>query len=336
MPAMIELGETGQLEREIPALGGTGSDFGAESAHITVAFINMMPDSALKKTEHQFAGLFGANIGGRLIDWQKYTIPGLPRSASALLYMRDSYDDLADFWHNPPDAVVVTGTEPKMADLRDEPHWPDLVKLFDWTYQAGIPMLLSCLAAHAAVLHFSGIRRRPLPTKRFGVFDHVQVPGHEMTGELSTRLRVAHSRWNEVAEDDLVSAGYRVLTRSAVAGVDMFTKQSILFCQGHPEYDECTLLQEYRRDVGRYLNGDRALYPPAPEGYFDAAAQDMADDFRRRAEGTRSAALLSSFPYEPLLAGLDTQWHFSAASIVRRWLSRATSPQRQWLSNQAV
>jgi homoserine O-succinyltransferase len=325
MPAMIELGETRQLGHKAATFseaGLTRSDRGAASTYINIAFINMMPDAALKKTEHQFARLFGANVGGREICWQKYAIPEMPRSASALQYMHGSYANFADFWHNPPDAVVVTGTEPKMPDLRDEPHWPELVKLFDWTYQAGVPMLLSCLAAHAAVLHFSGILRRPLPNKRFGVFDHVHTSGREMTDELPLRVRVAHSRWNEVGADELVAAGYKVLTRSAVAGVDMFTKQSVLFCQGHPEYDDCTLLQEYRRDIGRYLNGDRATYPPAPEGYFDAVAQELVDDFRQRAEGTRSPALLSSFPYESLLTGLDARWHLSAAGIVRRWLSR--------------
>ncbi len=321
MPAIMELDGTRPSAHEAPVLDDAALP-GAASAPLTIAFVNMMPDAALKTAEHQFSRLLGEDIDGSTLCWQNYSVPGMPRSPAALQYMRGSYTGLADLWDNPPDAVVVTGTEPKMADLRDEPHWPELVKLFDWTSQAGIPMLLSCLAAHAAVLHFSGIRRQPLPGKRFGVFDHVM-------DNSSVRVRVAHSRWNEVGEDQLVSAGYRVLTRSAVAGVDMFTRQSTLFCQGHPEYDDCTLLQEYRRDIGRYLNGERATYPAAPEGYFDSAAQNMADDFQQRAEVARSPALLPDFPYEALRAGLDARWHLSAAGIVRRWLARAVSPRRQ-------
>ena len=70
----------------------------------------------------------------------------------------------------------------------------------------------------------------------------------------------------------MTACGYRILTRSAVAGVDMFVRQDKsfrLFFQGHPEYEATTLLREYRRDVGRYLRGERDDYPGLPLDYFD-------------------------------------------------------------------
>ena len=328
MHATIELCEAKQLQHEGPAFNESapaGRGRGASSSPIEVAFVNMMPDPALERTERQFAQLLGAEMGGKAIQWRKFALPGVSRSAPALQYLRQFYTDFAELRINLPDTIVVTGAEPKMPDLRDEPYWPELVNLLDWASRAGVPVLLSCLAAHAAVLYFDGIVRRPLATKRSGVFDHVRASDSEMTSGIPFGARVAHSRWNEVGEDALVSAGYEVLTRSQEAGVDMFTKRSVLFCQGHPEYDPVALLREYRRDIGRYLNGDRATYPTTPQGYFDAPAQHAIVEFRRRAEMGRDAALLPSFPYEALRAGLDGGWHLAAADVVRRWLLQAVT-----------
>ena len=70
------------------------------------------------------------------------------------------------------------------------------------------------------------------------------------------------------------------------AGVDAFAKQDgsfFLFFQGHPEYDADTLLREYRRDVARFLGGERDDYPAMPHGYFDAEAARAGRGFRERA-----------------------------------------------------
>ncbi len=63
--------------------------------------------------------------------------------------------------------------------------------------------------------------------------------------------------------------GYLTLTRAPGAGVDMFVKEWLalqVFLQGHPEYDADTLAREYRRDVGRFLAGERADAPAPPAG----------------------------------------------------------------------
>ena len=79
------------------------------------------------------------------------------------------------------------------------------------------------------------------------------------------------AKWNELSEDDLRLCGYEVLTQSPDGGVDAFIKQKgslFVFFQGHPEYDTDALLLEYRRDIGRFLRGERETYPIMPRGYF--------------------------------------------------------------------
>jgi homoserine O-succinyltransferase len=67
------------------------------------------------------------------------------------------------------------------------------------------------------------------------------------------------------------------------AGVDTFVRERrslFLFFQGHPEYDADTLPREYRRDVARFLRGERDSYPDLPKEYFDPITTDMLNAFR--------------------------------------------------------
>ena len=131
--------------------------------------------------------------------------------------------------------------------------------------------------------------RERLAGKLSGVFDCEAAGSHPLLAGPAPLVRVPHSRLNDVPEARLLANGYRVLTRSAAAGVDAFVKEQdggslFVFFQGHPEYDTDSLLREYRRDVGRFLRGEAGAYPQAPQNYCDSAAMFLADDFRTRAK----------------------------------------------------
>ena len=104
----------------------------------------------------------------------------------------------------------------------------------------------------------------------------------------------------------------------------MFVKQRsslFVFFQGHPEYDARTLLREYRRDVGRFLRGEREDYPAMPQGYFHRYATSLLNAFREQALGDRRDDLLASFPMHSLEAALTNAWRPAAVSIYANWLS---------------
>ena len=147
-----------------------------------------------------------------------------------------------------------------------------LAELIDWAEHNTISTIWSCLAAHAAVLHLDGIGRRPLADKRFGVFECTRVADHPLMAGAGRvcrcRIRAGTSSlealWRHAATTSPHALGD--------AGVDTFVKQGkslFVFFQGHPEYDARALLREYRRDVGRFLRGERETYPAMPHGYFD-------------------------------------------------------------------
>ena len=224
-----------------------------------------------------------------------FSLPELPRSEAGRSHISQHYEDISELWTSHLDGLIVTGTEPRAPALADEPYWPTLTKLVDWADDHAISTIWSCLAAHAAVLHLDGIRRRAFREKLSGVFDCTKAADHAIVDGAPSRWRVPHSRYNELPEDALASSGYRILSRLPGTGADMFVKQRktlFLFVQGHLEYDPGALLREYRRDVRRFLAGERDSYPEMPCGYFDEDAAAALAAFRRQALGNRSVDLL--------------------------------------------
>ncbi len=301
---------------------GTASELRAANC-ITVGLINNMPDAALDATERQFIDLLRASTDKTVVRLLLFSIPEIPRAATTRQELAERYRDIAELWDSHIDGLIVTGTEPRAKNLRDEPYWNTLSRVVDWARDNTTSTIWSCLAAHAAVLHTDGIERRALAGKLFGVFDCQPAASHPMTSDAAAGLRVPHSRYNDLPEQALAACGYRILTRSADAGVDMFARQDKsfhLFMQGHPEYEASTLLREYRRDVSRYLRRERDDYPALPQGYFDGEAAAIVAAFRERALTDRREHLIASFPMEPLQAGLDSPWRPCAIGIYTKWV----------------
>jgi homoserine O-succinyltransferase len=290
---------------------------------LTIGLLNNMPDAALCTTERQFGDLLRAAAGDTDIDLRPFALDGVARGERASAMMAGRYQPAAAMADAGLDGLIVTGNEPRAADLAAEPYWPALTAVIDWTQEAGVPTLWSCLAAHAAVLHLDGIRRRPLPAKLSGVFTSDIIRADPLLDGVAAPFVTPHSRQNGLSEADLLRRDYRVLTCSAAAGVDAFVRRGpalALFLQGHPEYDADTLLREYARDVGRFLRGERPVHPGTPAGYFDTATEDLLADL---AETSRRAPHQDRLPRyaEALAAALPTRtWLPSAMLIYRGWL----------------
>jgi homoserine O-succinyltransferase/O-acetyltransferase len=297
-----------------------------------VALINNMPDPALEDTELQFFDLLDAASGATPVYVRLYSLTGVPRTDRGQRHLNSFYFEFDDLWKTPLDGVIITGTEPRYPDLRNEPYWNLLAELFDWAARNTNSTILSCLAAHASVLHFDRIPRHRLADKQFGVFEAAKNCDHPLMNGIKDGLQLPHSRWNEVRADELSAADYSVLTSSELAGVDVFVKkirQSLfLHFQGHPEYSSETLFKEYRRDIKRFLRGERETYPTMPYGYFDDVAGQILEAFQQKAVADRREAMMSAFP-ETVVKGLQNAWHSSAVLIYSNWLQYLASERAQ-------
>src|ERR1700733_7348356 len=291
---------------------------------LTVGLINNMPDSAFEATESQFRTLLNGAANGPL-ELRLTGLPEVPRADEAAAHMAAQYWPLEDFLADPPDALIVTGTEPLAADLRAEPYWDRFIRLVDLSRSRGLPSVWSCLAAHAAVLHLSGIERKRLGQKCFGVFEHSVAQQHPLMSEITAPLATPHSRWNDLPVAKLRSAGYTILSECPQIGANVFVAQQdraqMVFLQGHPEYLSDTLLKEYRRDIGRYVRARQSFYPPLPHGYFSAASVALLEDFRKRAEADRRPQIMADFPESTVRADLVPTWRTGTVQLYRNWLA---------------
>jgi homoserine O-succinyltransferase/O-acetyltransferase len=307
--------------------GRTFSELNAANC-VTIGLVNNMPDTAFEATERQFVELIREAAPERVVLLKLFVIPEVPRGEGTRRALAGKYRDIAQLWDTPLDGLIVTGTEPRAKNLKDEPYWESLSAAVDWARDHTSSTIWSCLAAHAAVLHSDGIERRALPEKQFGVFDCRLAADHPMTQHFPEPLWVPHSRYNDLPEEALVSSGYKILTRSAVAGVDAFAKQDgsfFLYFQGHPEYDADTLFREYRRDVARFLGRERETYPALPQNYFDDVATALAEAFAERAIADRRgervhSELMADFPKTALETGLQNSWRPAALGVYEKWV----------------
>jgi homoserine O-succinyltransferase len=311
----------------MPVLIGNGS-YPPAGHCLEIGLVNSMPDAALEATERQFIDLIDAAAGDATVRLRFFSLPDVPRTARGQRHVSNSYLGIGDLWDGRLDALIVTGTEPRAPALPDEPYWPALAELIDWAEHNTISTIWSCLAAHAAVLHLDGVARHALADKCFGIFDCAKAGDHPLLAGVPSRLPVPHSRWNELHEAELVAFGYDILARSEKAGVDSFARQGrslFVFFQGHPEYDAASLLGEYRRDVGRYLRGERETFPAMPKNYFDTATAGLLAAFRARARMDRREELLADFPLAAAERSLTNVWRPSAALIYRNWLAQISA-----------
>ena len=306
--------------RRVASVGGRGG----RDASVRIALINNMPDTALEDTELQFFDLLDAASDDLPVFLKLYSLTGVPRSDRGMRHLNSYYSGIDTLWNSECDAVIMTGTEPRQPNLRQEPYWSTLANVLEWAERNTVSTVLSCLAAHAGVLHSDGIERRPLGDKQFGVFDFAKANDHALTGRTGQTVRFPHSRWNEVQAGALTSCGYTVLTQSDEAGVDCFVKMKkkslFVHFQGHPEYGERTLLKEYRRDIRRFLRGERETYPAMPRGYFSEEGTRQLCAFREAALADPNEERMVVFPENAVVNALQNRLRSSAGCIYGNWL----------------
>ncbi len=317
----------GEASARSPAVSGQPAGTGAASS-VVIGLINNMPDSALEGTETQFSALLRAASEPLHIRLRYSSLPEVARGPRARARIDEGYWALPDLLQRPLDALIVTGTEPRAGSLRAEPYWDRLVEILEFAEAHTISSVWSCLAAHVAVLHLDGIERRRRPQKLCGVYEHAVLGGHPLTAGLVGPLPTPQSRWNDLPLDALVDAGYTIISQSPDTGADSFVKAGrslLVFFQGHPEYEDRTLLKEYQRDVSRLVSGQQDRYPTLPVGYFDVQARALLSDFEQQVVAGQLADPLAAFPFTTVAASLVNNWSVPAARVYANWLNLIAS-----------
>lgn len=292
-----------------------------------IGLLNIMPDAALEATERQFFRLVGACNQIAQFHVHPFTIEGLERGPEALAHIEKYYESFQQIKQDGLDALIISGANVTHDHLQDEAFWQPLTEVFEWAKQNVTSILCSCLATHALIQHCYGVERTRLPAKRWGVYSHKVVDrAHPLIAEINTRFDVPHSRFNEVFQSAMKQHGLKVLVASEEAGVHLAVSPDgfrIVYFQGHPEYDDISLLKEYKREVLRFYSGERDDYPPYPEHYFDNEGQALLADYAEHVKNAKQNGLaLQAMPEEQIIPHLDNTWRDTAKAVFNNWLGK--------------
>ncbi len=295
---------------------------GGQRAPIEIAFVNNMPDAAFLATQAQFRRLLDAGAGPQSFHMRFYLLPGVERSEILKQQLHHSYEDIEALYARGADAVVVTGSEPRAHSFKEEPYWRYFLRLVQWARDNTVSALWSCLAAHAAAHALDGVERVRGAAKTSGVFSFETAGDDWLTAGAPAEFLVPHSRYYGLRAEDLQRHGYTLSTLSQSVGVDAVWRREpsvFLLLQGHPEYDAETLCREYRRDVLRFLNGERATYPDAPQGYFADGTLDEIERLRLSilAGDKHGEAMLNEILGS---AKYLSDWSANAVNLYRNWI----------------
>ena len=308
----------------------SSSEIVGASSQLTCAFVNNMPDGAFDATERQYLGLLEEAAGPTELEMRRYSMAGVPRGELTSARISEEYFPLANIYLEPPDFLIVTGSNPIELHIEDELYWDDLFELLTWSRHHVTSTLLSCLSAHAALTMYDDIARVRLPTKCTGVFSQDVDVTHSLTTGLESKVELPHSRWNSVPQEALENAGYDVVVRSDTTGWGVATRREgehqLVLVQSHPEYDPSSLLREYRRDAGRYVHHERDELPYLP--YHCASPEDWESLERTHNEiidGDRDPLLIDEYPFDEVAARAPWPWRAMALRFYSNWV-RGPSP----------
>ena len=285
-----------------------------------VGLLNMMPDASLKATERQFLRLLGDSNQIVQIYVHLFTLPSISRDSKTQIWINEYYESFESIKTHGLDALIISGATPYSDDLEKEVFWPELTEVIEWAKINVTSTLCACLASHAVIQYCYGIKRKKLEHKKWGVFEHrLSKNTHPLTRHINSRFDVPHSRFNQISSQQLATAKIIPLIQSEQADLHLAVSPDgfrLVFFQGHPEYDACSLLKEYKREVESWRKGERADYPPFPENYFNQAVRQKLNEFRNKLEVQENV----DWPESWLMENVDNTWRDTTLSIFSNWL----------------
>jgi len=270
LPAM------GILESENIFVMGESRAIHQDIRPLRVAILNLMPTKIV--TETQLLRLLGNSplqVEVELLHMESHDSRNTPPE-----HLLEHYSTFADVREKKFDGLVVTGAPVEQMPFEEVDYWPELVELMDWARAHVYSSLFICWGAQAALYHYHGVPKYPLPEKMFGVFEHgVSVRHERLTRGFDDVFYAPHSRHTEVRREDVLAAPDLVLlSESAEAGVYIVLSadRRNVFVTGHSEYDPLTLQGEYVRDVSK------GLPIGVPRNYFPGDDPAKAPEVRWR------------------------------------------------------
>ncbi|MDR1090345.1 MAG: homoserine O-succinyltransferase [Prevotella sp.] len=238
---------------------------------LRVLILNLMPIKIM--TETDLIRLLSNNplqVEVEFLKLKTHTSKNTPEEHLSMFYKE--FDEIKEDFY---DGMIITGAPVELLDFEEVYYWEEISSIFDWARVHVTSTLYICWAAQAAMYHFHGVKKVPLPEKMFGVFKHVV---HDKRFPLfrgfDDEFYIPHSRHTTVMRDDILKHDeLKILSESDDSGVGIVTSRGgrEFYLTGHSEYAPYTLHNEYVRDVEKemdikkplnYYKNDNPANPP--------------------------------------------------------------------------
>lgn len=229
---------------------------------IEIAIVNLMPTKI--ETETQLIRLLAntpLQVNLTLVRTASYK--GTNVSGDHLERFYKTFDQIKD---NRYDGMIITGAPVETLDFNDVLYWNELKEIMDFADKKVTSTIYICWGAQAALYHYFGIGKNPLPEKLFGVFkNHAVTQFDPLLKGLNDTFSIPHSRHTSIDEKAVrENKKLIVVAEGNECGLSIVkTKDDRkFFFFGHSEYDRETLKTEYLRDK------DKGLRIAPPKNYF--------------------------------------------------------------------
>ncbi len=229
---------------------------------LKIGLLNLMPKKI--QTENQFARLIGATP--LQIDLQLIRMSEHETKNTAAEHMAEFYRPFQEVKDEKFDGLIITGAPIEHLDFEDVTYWNELKEVMNWT-QTNVHMTFGvCWGGMAMLYHFHRVPKHILPAKSFGCFrQNTLDPASPFLRGFSDVCYTPVSRWTEMKDDEIASAGLKTLLGSPETGPCLVEDEThrALYIFNHFEYDSITLKEEYDRDVsnGTPINVPINYYP---------------------------------------------------------------------------
>ncbi len=229
---------------------------------LKIGLLNLMPKKI--QTENQFARLIGATP--LQIDLHLIRMSEHQTRNTAAEHMEEFYRPFSEVRADKFDGLIITGAPIEHLPFEEVTYWDELKEVMDWTQTNVHSTFGVCWGGMAMAYHFHGVQKHILDAKAFGCFRQQNLdPASPYLRGFSDDCVIPVSRWTEMRDDEISTAGLKTLLGSPASGPCLVedTGHRALYIFNHFEYDSGTLKEEYDRDVkaGAPINVPMNYYP---------------------------------------------------------------------------
>lgn len=223
---------------------------------LRILVVNLMPQK--EKTELQLLRLLGntpLQVNVTFLHTETYVSKNVSQN-----HLDSFYKTFREVKDEKFDGMIVTGAPVEQMEFEAVEYWEEMKAILDWAITNVTSSLHICWGAQAALYHYYGIDKYPLPTKCFGIFDHIVTdPTVHLARGFNDLFPAPHSRHTGVSREAIEhKQDLTVLAYSNDAGpfIVLSNDAKNIMITGHLEYDAGTLKEEYDRDVAKGLEID--------------------------------------------------------------------------------